>query len=75
MAIATVSLWISFFVVNQIYPPAVAYFDKNFGNAAGLFLIFAVICLAAFAFSWYMVPETKGRTLEEIAASWQIADE
>jgi len=73
MAIASGSLWISFFIVNQIYPPAVAYFEKHFGSAAGLFVIFAVMCFAAFTFSWRMVPETKGRTLEEIAASWSNA--
>jgi hypothetical protein len=27
----------------------------------------------AFLFSWIVVPETKGRTLEEIGASWDKA--
>jgi len=26
--------------------------------------------VVALVFSWYMVPETKGRSLEEIGQSW-----
>jgi SP family arabinose:H+ symporter-like MFS transporter len=70
MAIAAVSLWVAFFIVNQLYPAAVAFFERRYGSAAGLFEVFSVICLAALAFSWFFVPETKGRTLEEIAGSW-----
>jgi SP family arabinose:H+ symporter-like MFS transporter len=34
------------------------------------FWIYAMVSAAAFLFSLIVVPETKGRTLEEIGASW-----
>ncbi|MCY9272025.1 sugar porter family MFS transporter [Bacillus inaquosorum] len=36
---------------------------------AWVFMIFSVICLLSFFFALYMVPETKGKSLEEIEAS------
>ncbi len=36
---------------------------------AWVFTIFSVICLLSFFFAFYMVPETKGKSLEEIEAS------
>ncbi|CAN8305818.1 unnamed protein product [Cochlearia groenlandica] len=38
-------------------------------NASGTFLIFFSICAAGIVFIYAMVPETKGRTLEDIQAS------
>ncbi|GMI65312.1 hypothetical protein like AT4G04760 [Hibiscus trionum] len=38
-------------------------------NSAGIFFIFSVFCCANFILTATMVPETKGRTLEEIQAS------
>uniref|UniRef100_A0A1J3JMJ1 Sugar transporter ERD6-like 3 n=2 Tax=Noccaea caerulescens TaxID=107243 RepID=A0A1J3JMJ1_NOCCA len=38
-------------------------------NASGTFLIFSTICGGGIVFIYAMVPETKGRTLEEIQAS------
>ncbi|KAL0732523.1 hypothetical protein Bca4012_008732 [Brassica carinata] len=38
-------------------------------NASGTFLIFFSVCAAGMVFIYAMVPETKGRTLEDIQAS------
>ncbi|MGA8232448.1 MAG: MFS transporter, partial [Candidatus Acidiferrales bacterium] len=46
-------------------------FEHHFGSAAGAFWVFAVICLFTFFFCWRLVPETKGKTLEEIASWWE----
>jgi sugar porter (SP) family MFS transporter len=35
------------------------------------FWLYGVLSIAAFAFSYYMVPETRGRTLEEIEQGWR----
>ncbi|XP_010550039.1 PREDICTED: sugar transporter ERD6-like 3 [Tarenaya hassleriana] len=38
-------------------------------NESGTFLIFAGVCAATIAFVYMLVPETKGRTLEDIQSS------
>ncbi len=63
MSVASVSNWGSNFLVTLIFPGMVA----ALGSAAA-FLIFAVLSVLAFAFTYWKVPETKGRSLEEIEA-------
>ena len=65
MSIATVSLWIACFAVSQTFP----WMLKTFRGAT-TFWIYASICAVAFLFVWLFVPETKGKTLEEIERSW-----
>lgn len=36
------------------------------------FWLYGVLAVGAFIFSFYLVPETKGRTLEEIERSWTV---
>jgi SP family arabinose:H+ symporter-like MFS transporter len=45
------------------------WFAASFGMHA-VFLTFAGICCVATVFFWRFVPETKGRSLEEIEAYW-----
>lgn len=71
MSIAGVALWLSFFIGSQVFPPLCSYFEGKYGSPAAVFWLFASVCVFAFGFSWRLVPETKGRTLEEIAASWK----
>ncbi|TYH35792.1 hypothetical protein ES332_D13G217600v1 [Gossypium tomentosum] len=40
-------------------------------NSYGTFSMFAIFCVVATVFIWKLVPETKGRTLEEIQASME----
>jgi sugar porter (SP) family MFS transporter len=71
MSIAGVALWCSLFTGSQFFPSLTAFFNDHYGSPAGVFWLFAGVCVFAFGFSWFMVPETKGRTLEAIAASWK----
>jgi hypothetical protein len=59
--LATVANWGSNFIVTLVFPPLVAWL----GSAAA-FLIFAVLSVGAFIFTQLRVPETSGRSLEEI---------
>lgn len=61
MAVATFSLWIACFALTYTFP----LLNKGFG-AAGTFWVYAIICLFGFLFISKKLPETKGKSLEEI---------
>jgi sugar porter (SP) family MFS transporter len=71
MAVASTAMWIADFLANFFFPVMTEFFERRFGSAAGVFWIFAVVCVGTFIFCWKMVPETKGKTLEEIAGWWE----
>jgi len=61
MSVAIVSLWMACTVVTIAFP---IMLEKLSGGIT--FLIFALICLANLAYVLKFVPETKGKTLEEL---------
>ncbi|WP_342083793.1 MFS transporter [Dyadobacter sp. OTU695] len=61
MAVATLALWIANFFTTALFPVMNQYF-----GVPVTFLIHAAICLVYFFFIRTSIPETKGRTLEEI---------
>jgi SP family arabinose:H+ symporter-like MFS transporter len=61
MAISTGVLWIGSFLLTYTFP----FLNKGFGTS-GTFLLYAGICLLGFFFTLFQIPETKGKTLEEI---------
>jgi SP family arabinose:H+ symporter-like MFS transporter len=61
MSIAIVSLWIACTIVTIAFP---IMLEKLSGGIT--FLIFALICLANLLYVLKFVPETKGKTLEEL---------
>jgi SP family arabinose:H+ symporter-like MFS transporter len=65
MGVATVSLWVACFAVSQTVP----WMFQHLGEAAS-FWSYATMCLVSFVFVVLFVPETKGKTLEEIERSW-----
>ncbi|MEI6556570.1 MAG: sugar porter family MFS transporter [Paludibacter sp.] len=65
MALATFALWIACFVLTFTFP----LLNKGLG-AAGTFWVYAGICLLGFGFILLKLPETKGKSLEEIEKSW-----
>lgn len=64
-AIASMSLWAADYIVSQSFPPML-----NSAGPAMTFWIFGVLSLVTFLFTWRVVPETKGKSLEEIEAVW-----
>ena len=61
MSVAVCALWIACFILTYTFP----MFNAQLG-AAGTFWLYAVICLLGFAFIFFKLPETKGKTLEQI---------
>jgi SP family arabinose:H+ symporter-like MFS transporter len=65
MSIATFAVWTTNTVATLLFPVYV----KEYGVHTGFFT-FAGLCLAATVFFWRLVPETKGKSLEEIERHW-----
>jgi sugar porter (SP) family MFS transporter len=61
MSVAVSSLWMACFVLTYTFP----ILNKRLGSA-GTFWLYALICTAGFVFIALRLPETKGKTLEEI---------
>lgn len=67
MSLATFVIWTSCYVVAQTFP---MLNDSPRVGPAATFWIYAAFSLAGLVFVFLMLPETRGRTLEEIEASW-----
>jgi MFS transporter, SP family, arabinose:H+ symporter len=65
MSVATVALWAADYLVSQTFPILIESIGP--GMTFYLFLLMSVI---AFFFTLRSVPETKGKTLEQIEQSW-----
>ena len=71
VAVTTTFLWLMIFAASQTFPLLIGYSQRTIGSPAGAFWFAAVICVASAIFGWKMLPETKGRSLENIGNSWQ----
>jgi MFS transporter, SP family, xylose:H+ symportor len=61
MSIAVAALWLACFILTYSFPRLNAKL-----GADGTFWLYAFICFAGFVFIWLKLPETKGRTLEQL---------
>ena len=73
-AIAVAFQWIFNFIVSSTFVPMYNMQLGSMGESFGHFFAYAlygVICLIAALFVWRLVPETKGKTLEQMNALWK----
>ncbi|MGC3961452.1 MAG: sugar porter family MFS transporter [Verrucomicrobiota bacterium] len=61
MSVAVTALWIACFILTYTFP----ILNAKLGSA-GTFWLYAVICVAGLVFIFFKLPETKGKTLEQI---------
>lgn len=61
MAISTFFLWVACFLLTYTFPTL----NETIG-ASGTFFLYGAICFAGFLFIRSYLPETKGKTLEEL---------
>lgn len=64
MSVAGLFLWTGTYLIGQLTPVLLGW------SQAGTFFIFAVMCVPYILIMWKVIPETSGKTLEEIEAYW-----
>ncbi|KAM0426250.1 hypothetical protein ACHAPT_008602 [Fusarium lateritium] len=60
VALSTATVWLCNFIIGIITPPMI----ENIGF--GTYVFFAFWCFMASIWAWFLVPETKGKTLEQM---------
>jgi len=65
MSIATMATWIATSIIGQVIP----FLLDNLGPTF-TFWLFAFFCIPTVLIGWKLMPETKGRTLENIEKYW-----
>ena len=65
MSIAGFALWIGTYLIGQLTP----WMLQNL-TLAGTFFLFALMCVPYMLIVWKLVPETTGKSLEEIERYW-----
>lgn len=66
MGIANFALWGAYLLSTLTFPILLQLMGKS-----GPFLIYTLLGVAAWLFVFKLIPETKGRSLEEIQATWR----
>lgn len=61
VATGTFALWVASCILTYTFP-----FLNTFLGTSGTFWIYAAICTLGFVFFWMRLPETKGKSLEEL---------
>ena len=65
VAIAVAVQWAANFLVSSTFPALISW------SVGGTYLIYAAMSLLSALFVWRSVPETRGKTLEEMSALWK----
>lgn len=65
MSIAGFALWIGTYLIGQL----TSWMLQNL-TPAGTFILFAIMCVPYMLIVWKLVPETTGKSLEEIERYW-----
>lgn len=60
-AITSATSWMATFVVTNLFQPT-----EDVLGASGVFWLFATICFFGSILLYFFIPETKGKTLQEI---------
>lgn len=64
VAVAVVAQWAANYLISSTYPVMMEF------SGAMTYGFYGAMSLLSFFFVWKMVPETKGKTLEEIETEW-----
>lgn len=74
VAIAVAFQWIFNFIVSSTFVPMYNMSAGDMGEKFGhmfAYALYGIICVIAAIFVWKLVPETKGKTLEDMSKLWK----
>ena len=74
VATTTTFLLLVIYTCAQFFPIIVDWSQHHIGSPAGAFWLFTIIDILALIFGLKLMPETRGRTLESIAASMKTEE-
>ena len=66
MSIAGLALWVGTYLIGQFTPWCLTHLTP-----AGTFFFFAIMCVPYLWIMWRVIPDTSGKTLEEIEQYWK----
>ena len=69
MGLCVLFVWVVNFVMGLVFPTLLSALGLNF-----TFLVFVIVGILSIGFVYYFVPETKGKTLEEIEKQFRNYD-
>lgn len=67
VAIAVAAQWAANYLISSTYPAMMEF------SGAVTYGFYATMSVLSFIFVWKLVPETKGKTLEELESNWKKA--
>lgn len=77
MSIAVAAQWAANYVVTQSFPVVAEseLNNNNFWSGSLPYFLFSLFILGIIVFTYKYIPETKGKTLEELEDMWDIPEE
>jgi MFS family permease len=67
VSVTTTFLWLVIFTCGQLFPILEDWSQRLIGSIGLVFWIFTFVCVCSVLFGFKMLPETRGRSLEDIA--------
>jgi SP family xylose:H+ symportor-like MFS transporter len=64
VALAVAAQWAANFFISSTYPPMMEF------SSGATYLFYGIMSILSAIFVWKMIPETKGKTLEEMEKLW-----
>jgi SP family xylose:H+ symportor-like MFS transporter len=65
IAIAVAAQWAANYFISSTYPAMMEF------SGGATYWFYGIMSILSFIFVWKMVPETKGKTLEEMESLWR----
>jgi SP family xylose:H+ symportor-like MFS transporter len=65
VAVAVAAQWAANYFISSTYPAMMEF------SSGGTYWFYGIMSIISFFFVWKMVPETKGKTLEEMEYLWK----